>query len=89
MVFSIDLKKISLKSNKAYMHAKNSKDETSNIFIGAGSSFVFIILLEPQHENSNNLTSVDSDEPLQPPFKLRNSKWCSVSSLTTIEYSSD
>ena len=28
------------------------------------------------------LTCVDSDEPLQPPFKLRNSKWCSVSSLT-------
>ena len=26
------------------------------------------------------LTSVDSDEPLQPCFKLRNSKWCSVSS---------
>ena len=25
---------------------------------------------------------VDSDEPLQPPLKLRNSKWCSVSSLT-------
>ena len=35
------------------------------------------------------LTSVDSDEPLQPPVKLRNSKWCSVSSLTIIEYSSD
>ena len=35
------------------------------------------------------LTSVDSDEPLQPPFKLRNSKCCSVSSLTIIEYSSD
>ena len=32
------------------------------------------------------LTSVDSDEPVQPPFKLRNSKWCSVSSLTVIEY---
>ena len=31
----------------------------------------------------------DSDEPVQPPFKLRNSKWCSVSSLTVIEYSSD
>ena len=30
-------------------------------------------------------TSVDSDEPLKPP----NSKWCSVSSLTIIEYSSD
>ena len=35
------------------------------------------------------LTSVDSGEPLQPPFKLRNFKWCSVSSLTVIEYSSD
>ena len=35
------------------------------------------------------LTSVDSDEPVQPPFKLRTSKRCSVSSLTLIEYSSD
>ena len=35
------------------------------------------------------LTSVDSDESVQPPFKFRNSKWCSVSSLTVIEYSSD
>ena len=35
------------------------------------------------------LTCVDWDEPLQPPLKLRNSKWCSVSSLTFIEYSSD
>ena len=35
------------------------------------------------------LTSVDSDGPVQPPFKLRNSKWRSVSSLTTLKYSSD
>ena len=35
------------------------------------------------------LTSVDSDEPMQPPFKLRNSKCCSVNSFTVIEYSSD
>ena len=35
------------------------------------------------------LTSVDSDEALQPPFKLKNYKWCSVSSLTIIVYSSD
>ena len=35
------------------------------------------------------LKCVDSDEPAQPPWKLRNSKWCSVSSLTVIEYSSD
>ena len=35
------------------------------------------------------LTSVDSDEPVQSPFKLWNSKWCSVSRLTVIEYYSD
>ena len=35
------------------------------------------------------LTWIDSDEPVQPPFKLRNSKWCSVSSITVIGYSSD
>ena len=29
--------------------------------------------------------TVDSDEPVQPPFKLRNSKWCSVSNLIFIE----
>ena len=31
------------------------------------------------------LTSVDSDEPVQPPVKLRNSNFCSVSRLTVIE----
>ena len=35
------------------------------------------------------LTSKDSVEPLQPPIKLRNSKWCSVSSLTSTKYSCD
>ena len=35
------------------------------------------------------LISVDSDKPVQPPFKPRNSKLCSVSSLTFIKYSSD
>ena len=35
------------------------------------------------------LTCIDSDEPLQPPSKLRHSKWCSVRSLTVIEYLSD
>ena len=35
------------------------------------------------------LTSVDSNQPVQPPVKLRNSKQCSVSSSTVIEYSSD
>ena len=47
--------------------------------------------IEPRHEISNSviLTSVDSDEPLQPLVKLRNSKSCSVSSLIVIEYSRD
>ena len=35
------------------------------------------------------LTCVDSDEPLQPPLKLTYSKWCSASSLTIMEYSSE
>ena len=35
------------------------------------------------------LTNVDSDEPVQPPGKLRKSTWCSVSSLTLVEYSND
>ena len=34
-------------------------------------------------------TSVESNKPVQPHFKLRNSKWCSVSSSTHIEYASD
>ena len=34
------------------------------------------------------LTSVDWDEPVQSSFRLRNSKWCSVSSLTLMGYSS-
>ena len=36
-------------------------------------------------QQCGTLTSVDSDEPVQPSFKLRNSKWCFVSSLTLIE----
>ena len=35
------------------------------------------------------LTCVDSDEYVQSPFKLRNSKWCSLSSLSLIEFSSE
>ena len=35
------------------------------------------------------LTSIDSDEPVESPFKLRDSKWCLVSSLKIIEHSSD
>ena len=44
---------------------------------------------EPWHVISTNVTYVDSGEPVQPPFKLRDSKLSSVSSITVIEYSSD
>ena len=45
------------------------------------------LLYELPHVISNNV--VDSDEPVQPPYKLRNSKFSSVSSLSLIEYSID
>ena len=53
-----------------------------------------LLLYEPRHVISNNVVfdkslSVDSDEPVQPPVKLRNSKCCSVSISTVREYSSD
>ena len=55
--------------------------------------FFFIILMiwaaTWDFQQCGILTCVDSDEPVQPPFKLRNSKWCSINSLTVIEYSSD
>ena len=31
-------------------------------------------------QQCGNLTSVDSDKPVQPPVRLRNLKWCSVRS---------
>ena len=55
-----------------------------------------IFNLEPEFDESNTdfqqfdiLTCEDSDEPVQPPLTLRNSKLCSVSSLTIKEYSSN
>ena len=58
------------------------------------SVFIFLLLqyiwaVAWDFQQFDILTSVDSEEPVQPPFKLRTSKRCSVSSLTLIEYSSD
>ena len=53
------------------------------------SEYIIKIAMTCNFQQCGILTGVDSDEPLQPPFMLRNSKWCSVSSLTIIEYSSD
>ena len=62
----------------------------------AGRTFQIVGNLMPRlrasawdFQQCGSLTCVDSDEPLQPPVKLSNSKWCSVSSLTIMEYSSD
>ena len=52
--------------------------------------FVIIILaMTCYFQHCGILTSVDSNEPVEPPIKLRNSKWCWVNSLTLIKYSSD
>ena len=51
---------------------------------------VFNIVIKPWCKQSICwlFTSVDSDEPVQPPFKLRNSKLYSISSLIVNELSS-
>ena len=71
----------------------NSSSLSSEILIWSSSSDSDlknkIRALTCDFQQCGILTSVDSDRPVQPPFKLRNSKWRSVSSLTVIEYSSD
>ena len=52
-------------------------------------SNVIILAVTCDFQQCDILISVDSDEPVQPSFKLRNSKYWSVSSLSVIEYSSD
>ena len=51
--------------------------------------YIYIWAMTRNFQQCGILTSVDSDEPVQPHFKLRNSKRCSISSLTLTEYSSD
>ena len=67
------------------LHAKHGRHIGIVIIIYVGITF------EPRRDfqQCGILTSVDSDEAVQPLFKLRNSKFCSVSSLTFIKYSSD
>ena len=45
----------------------------------------YLLAMTCDFQQCGVLASVDSEEPVQPPFKLRNS----VSSLTLREYSSD
>ena len=61
------------------------------VVVGGGGGGFFVQTFKPQHhfQQCCILTSVVSDEPVQTTFRLRNSKWCSVYSLTVIEYPSD
>ena len=61
-------------------------DNKTNMQVG--DLFLFLAVTH-DFQQCGILTSIDSDAPVQLPFKLRNSKRCSVSSLTLMEYSSD
>ena len=56
---------------------------------GKCTKILNFFLLPCDFQHYGILTNVDSDEPVQPHFKLRTSKYCSVSNLTVIEYSGD
>ena len=76
-----------LSSHKGDNYIRSYMHEHVFIYSQRSSTSIF----EPRHEISQQcsvLARIDS-EPVQPPVKLRNSKCCSVSSLTVIEYSSD
>ena len=65
---------------------------SSNVLLHALLSGLWSLMIWAvtcEFQQFNILTSVDSEEHVQPRFKLRNSKWCSVSSLTFIEFASD
>ena len=56
--------------------------ELSNM--GKNSGNLDLVCEKCDFKQCGSVTSVDSDESVQPPSRLRNSKGCSVSSLTLI-----
>ena len=90
-------------SNQVIPHITGVRSYASNIFFisnnyisigwitenGTSWNWNIIWAVTCAFQQCGILTSVDSDEPVQPRFKLRNSKWCSVNSLKVIKYSSD
>ena len=66
--------------------------DLKSILIDLGSiqkSMQCCLLMACDFQQCGILTSVDSDELVQPPFKLTNAKCCSDCSLTVKEYSRD
>ena len=59
------------------------------VLLKVTNTLVGIHLSRNNFKQCGILTSVDSDEPVQPPLKLRNSKWFSDSRLTLKQYSND
>ena len=74
-----------LKNTPKNLIAGKTKCFKHNWFQITNDSFIRKTIIEPQHEFSNNvafLAYIDLNESVQPPVKPRNSKCCSVSSLT-------
>ena len=62
--------------------------ERIKILQGCGQS-MYIWAVTRDFQKCGILTSVESDNSVQPPFRLRNLKWCSVGSLSLIGYWND
>ena len=74
--------------NKFYLKWRHCNVKvTSSCYVASQCIHIWAVTCDFQQ--CGILTSADSDEHEQPLFKLRNSKSCSVSSLTLMEYSSD
>ena len=72
---------------KLQKHIEDHCNQQSNSKIQTDSADMQLIHCKRDFQQCGILTWIDSDEPVQPPFKLFNSR--SVSSLPRIEYSSD
>ena len=67
----------------------HTKTKRENNDLSDDDSIVFKWSATCDFQQCGILTSVDPDKPLQPPFNLRNAKWCSVISWRLIEYPRD
>ena len=72
----------------SFLSMFSSANETNTFIIIIIIIIIIIMIITSacDFQQCGILASVNSEEHLQPPFKLRTSKWCSVRSLTIIEY---
>ena len=74
---------------KCKLWGKSADDRKKHDKLDSMQRVIVWLRLTCDFQKCGILIRVDSDELVQPPFKLRNSKWCLDSSLKVIEYSSD